>query len=194
MGTVRESIDEGVAEFLLAQHVFFVGTAPTRDGHVNVSPKGLAGSFAVLGPLRVAYLDLTGSGAETIAHLRADGRICLMFCAFDGPPRIVRLHGRGEFVALGDPGFDDLAGRFPARPGARAVIVVEVDRVSDSCGFAVPLLEHVGDRDQLVRWAAKRGEDGLATYRREKNARSIDGLPALSSARLRRDEAARARR
>jgi len=191
MGKVRESIDEGVAEFILAQHMFFVGTAPAQDGHVNVSPKGLAGSFAVLGPLRVAYLDLTGSGAETIAHLRADGRICLMFCAFDGPPRIVRLHGRGEFVALGDPRFDALAEHFPARPGARAVIVVEVDRVSDSCGFAVPLMEHVGDRDQLVRWATNRGDEGLETYRREKNASSIDGLPALSSPR---GEASRARR
>lgn len=180
MGKVRASIDDGVAEFILAQHVFFVGTAPAHDGHVNVSPKGLAGSLAILGPLRVAYLDLTGSGAETIAHLRADGRICLMFCAFDGPPRIVRLHGRGEFVALGDPGFDALAAQFPSRPGARAVIVVEVDRVSDSCGFAVPLMEHVADRDQLVRWAANRGDDGLEDYRREKNASSIDGLPALS--------------
>ena len=183
MSTVRASIDDGVETFILAQHMFFVGTAPSGDGHVNISPKGLPGSFVVLGPLRVAYLDLTGSGAETIAHLRADGRICIMFCAFDGPPRIVRLHGHGAFVTREDPGFAELAEHFPDRPGARAVIVVEVDRVSDSCGFAVPLMEHVGDRDQLVRWAANRGDEGLETYRRQKNAVSIDGLPALGASR-----------
>ena len=121
MGRLRDEIDDALARFLLAQHMFFVASAPTSaDGLVNVSPKGLDGSFAVLGPHEVAYLDLTGSGAETIAHLRDNGRICLMFCAFDGPPRIVRLHGRGEAVPLGDERFAPLAARFAGRPGARA--------------------------------------------------------------------------
>ena len=173
-------IGERLAAFMLAQPVFFVGTAPAGgEGHVNVSPKGLAGSFAVLGPHEVAYLDLTGSGAETIAHLRDDGRICLMFCAFEGPPNIVRLHGRGEALLPGSPGFDALAERFADHPGRRAIVRVDVDRVSDSCGFAVPRMTMQGDREQLVKWARKKGDAGLAEYRRAKNARSIDGLPAL---------------
>ena len=126
VGKTFESIDERLAAFLLAQPAFFVGTAPSGDdGHVNVSPKGLAGSFAVLGPREVAYLDLTGSGAETIAHLRDNGRVCLMFCAFSGPPGIVRLHGRGEVVLPGAEGFTGLAARFPDRPGIRSVVRVE---------------------------------------------------------------------
>jgi hypothetical protein len=173
-------ISERLADFILRQPVFFVGTAPADgDGHVNVSPKGLAGSFAVLGPHEVAYLDLTGSGAETIAHLRDDGRICLMFCAFEGPPNIVRLHGRGEVLLPGSAGFDELAGRFADHPGRRAIIRVDVDRVSDSCGYAVPRMALETDRDQLVKLARKNVEDGLEEYRRAKNARSIDGLPAL---------------
>jgi hypothetical protein len=180
MSKQHPAIDDRLAAFMLAQPVFFVGTAPAGgDGHVNVSPKGLAGSFAVLGPREVAYLDLTGSGAETIAHLRDDGRICLMFCAFEGPPNIVRLHGRGEAVLPGGSRFDDLAARFADRPGRRAVIRVDVDRVSDSCGFAVPRMTLEGDRRQLVKWARRKGEAGLEEYRRTRNARSIDGLPAL---------------
>jgi hypothetical protein len=174
------AIDDRLAAFMLAQPVFFVGTAPAGgEGHVNVSPKGLAGSFAVLGPREVAYLDLTGSGAETIAHLRDDGRICLMFCAFEGPPNIVRLHGRGQAVVPGAPGFDELVARFADHPGQRSVIRVDVDRVSDSCGFAVPRMTLEGDRAQLVKWARTKGEAGLEEYRRTRNARSIDGLPAL---------------
>jgi hypothetical protein len=174
------AIDDRLAAFMLAQPVFFVGTAPAGgEGHVNVSPKGLAGSFAVLGPREVAYLDLTGSGAETIAHLRDDGRICLMFCAFEGPPNIVRLHGRGQAVVPGAPGFDALVARFADHPGQRSVIRVDVDRVSDSCGFAVPRMTLEGDRAQLVKWARTKGEAGLEEYRRTRNARSIDGLPAL---------------
>jgi hypothetical protein len=182
MAKVLDAIDDALERFMRAQHVFFVASAPTAaTGLVNVSPKGLDGSFGVLGPHEVAYLDLTGSGAETIAHLRDNGRICLMFCAFDGPPRIVRLHGRGEVVPLGAEGFDALAGHFPERPGARAVIRVAVERIADSCGFAVPKMDYAGDRDQLVRWADNRGDEGLAVYRAEKNAVSIDGLPAISS-------------
>jgi hypothetical protein len=181
MGRVRDGIDEALGAFLLAQPVFFTATAPSGDaGHVNVSPKGVSGSLAVLGPRSVAYLDLTGSGAETIAHLRQNGRICLMFCAFEGPPRIVRLHGRGEAITRDDPRFAEEAARFPEQPGARSVVRVEVDRVADSCGYAVPLMDFRGERDQLGRWARNRGEGGLATYRAERNAASIDGLPALT--------------
>jgi hypothetical protein len=180
MGSVLEAIDERLAAFLHEQPVFFTGTAPRGDdGHVNVSPKGLAGSFAVLGPREVAYLDLTGSGAETIAHLRENGRLCLMFCAFTGPPRIVRLHGRGEVVTPHAAGFEDLRARFAAHPGVRAVIRMDVARIADSCGYAVPRMELAAERSQLVRWATRTGPDGLAAYRRTRNARSIDGLPAL---------------
>lgn len=180
MGKVYEAIDDRLAEFLRAQQVFFVATAPSApDGHVNVSPKGLAGSFAVLDPRTVAYLDLTGSGAETVAHLRDSGRVCLMFCAFAGPPKIVRLHGRGEAILPGDPRFPELAEHFPARPGVRSVVRVAVERVSDSCGFGVPLMAHQHDREQLPRWAQRKGEAALAEYRREWNSASIDGLPAF---------------
>ena len=181
MGKVLPGIDDALAAFLRAQAMFFVATAPTAaDGLVNVSPKGLEGSFVVLGDHEVAYLDLTGSAAETIAHLRDNGRICLMFCAFDGPPRIVRLHGRGEAVLLGEPRFAEMAARFPDRPGARAVVRVDVTRVADSCGFAVPRMSLDSERDQLTRWAANRGPEGLAAYRAERNALSIDGLPAFT--------------
>ena len=180
MANVLAEITDRLRTFLAAQPVFFVGTAPVAvDGHVNVSPKGMQGTFAVIGPHQVAYLDLTGSGVETIAHIRENGRITLMFCAFEGPPRIVRLAGRGRAVVAGDAGFEDLAGRFPAMDGARAVIVVDVDRIADSCGYAVPQMELVEDRDDLVRWAHRKGEQGLVEYRREKNAVSIDGIPGL---------------
>jgi hypothetical protein len=182
MARVLEVIDDRLAGWLLEQHVFFVGTAPLDgEGHVNVSPKGIAGSFAVLGPRSVAYLDRTGSGVETIAHLRENGRIVVMFCAFDGPPKIVRLHGRGEVAVPGDAGFDELAARFPSAgaPGIRSVITVAVDRISDSCGFGVPEMEYRADRDALDRWAGGKSEAALDTYRRDKNATSIDGLPGI---------------
>ena len=183
MSKLRESIDDRLEAFLMEQPVFFVGTAPAGgEGHVNVSPKGLAGSFTVLGPHQVAYLDLTGSGAETIAHLRDDGRICLMFCAFTGPPKIVRLHGRGAVMLPGAESFDAIAGRFAERPGVRSVIRVDVDRVSDSCGYGVPLMSLEGDRAQLVKWAATKDADALEEYHRTRNGRSIDGLPALEGA------------
>jgi len=133
----------------------------------------------VIDPKTVAYLDLTGSGAETIAHLRENGRIVIMFCAFEGPPTIVRLHGRGEVIPPGHPEFESLAAPFPKNLGTRAVIRVKVSRVSDSCGYAVPLFDYRGPRDVLDKWAEDKGAAKLEEYRRAKNAHSIDGLPAL---------------
>jgi hypothetical protein len=175
-----EAIDERLGRWIGEQRVFFVATAPSGvDGHVNVSPKGHADTFAVLGERCVAYLDLTGSGAETAAHLRDNGRITVMFCAFSGPPRILRLYGRGRVVVAHDDDFAALVARFPSYPGARAVVVVEVERIADSCGYAVPEYELVGERDLLERWADRKGEAKLEAYRAEKNRVSIDGLPAL---------------
>lgn len=181
MSKVHDSIDPRLAGFLTAQPVFFVGTAPlSGDGRVNVSPKGLSGTFAVLGPLQVAYLDYTGSGAETIAHLRENGRIVLMFCAFEGKPNIVRLHGRGRVVLPEDEEFDELRGHFPKERvrGQRSVVLVDVERVSDSCGWAVPRMDLREDRDLLDRHAEQRDDEYFATYWRTRNATSIDGLAA----------------
>ncbi|CAN5204574.1 pyridoxamine 5'-phosphate oxidase family protein [soil metagenome] len=179
MARTYETIDAGLAEFLESQPVFFVATAPLAgDGHVNVSPKG-HDTLRVLDPTTVAYLDLTGSGVETVAHLRENGRITIMVCAFQGKPRIVRLHGRGTAVVPGDEGFDDLVGRFPKLAGTRSVIVVAVERVSSSCGYAVPLMTPAKERTQLKAWAERKGPDALVEYRAEKNATSIDGLPGL---------------
>lgn len=181
MATSYETITEAMAAFAEQQHVFFVATAPSGDaGRVNLSPKGLD-SFRVLGPDRVAYLDLTGSGAETIAHLRQNGRITFMFCAFEGRPDIVRFYGRGTVHRPGDPTFDELAPMFGTRPGIRSIITAEIDRTSSSCGFAVPEMAFVADRETLTTWAAKKSDDELAAYRAEKNATSIDGLPALAT-------------
>ena len=179
---MHAEITDRLAAFVLAQPVFFVGTAPlAADGHVNVSPKGMAGTFAVLGPHRVAYLDYTGSGAETPAHLRENGRIVVMFCAFEGPPNIVRFHGTGRYVEAGTPEFDTLRARFPKREtaGQRGVVVVDVTRVSDSCGFSVPRMALVEDRDLLDRWADRKTPEQLEAYRVTKNTTSIDGLPAI---------------
>lgn len=179
VGRSFDALTPALADAVRAAPLFFVATAPlAADGHVNLSPKG-ADTLRVLDDRTVAYLDLTGSGAETIAHLRENGRITLMVCAFEGPPRIVRLHGRGAVVRRGDQGFDELAGLFPDLPGARAVIRVAVERVGSSCGFAVPRMRYEGERDRLNRWAEAKGADGLEAYRADKNAVSIDGLPAL---------------
>jgi hypothetical protein len=180
MGKTYDGLDDDLVAWIRAQQLYFVATAPLAgDGHVNLSPKGGMDTFAVLGPRRVAYLDLTGSGAETIAHLRENGRICVMFCAFAGAPRILRLHGRGRVVLPTDGEYAELTGWFPARPGARSVVVVDVERIGTSCGYAVPRLDFVEERDVLDKWAEKKGPDGLVAYRAEKNARSLDGLPAL---------------
>ena len=188
MAKVFEEIPDHMREWITRQALFFVATAPLGpDGHVNVSPKGPIGSFAVLGPHRVAYLDVHGSGSETIAHLRENGRICVMFCAFEGPPRIVRLHGRGVAVPFGAPRFDELlaAGDFddPSIPEARrSIVVVDVDRVGDSCGYGVPLMSFEGLREHHALSTAKRvrtmGVDDYRRFQSERGARSLDGLPA----------------
>jgi hypothetical protein len=176
VGRQYERIDESLQRWLERQHVFFVATAPlSPDGHVNLSPRGLD-TFRVLDDCTVAWLDLTGSGVETIAHLRENGRITLMFSAFEGPPRIVRLAGRGDVLPVDD---DELAPLFPEFLGARAIIRISLDRIWDSCGYGVPVYRYEGDRTRLVESAEKRGADGLAAYRAEKNASSIDGLPGL---------------
>ncbi len=185
MAKQYDEIDAKLAGWLSAQPVFFVGTAPSGDdGHVNVSPKGMAGTFAVLGPHQVGYLDYFGSGVETIAHLRENGRIVLMWCAFDGPPKIVRLHGRGRAVLAADPGFADLRAQFPKERdrGARSVIVVDVERISDSCGYSVPQLQFVQDRDVLDKAQARRPAEYFDQYAQARNATSIDGLPGLPTA------------
>jgi Pyridoxamine 5'-phosphate oxidase len=183
VGQVFDGIDDGLRDFLAAQPVFFVATAPHHGGHVNVSPKGYADTFAVVGPRTVAYLDLTGSGVETIAHLRENGRVTLMFCSFGRAPRIVRLYGTGRVVEPDDADWPDLCGRFGAHTGARAVVVVELSRVADSCGWAVPQMQLVQERDVLERSHGTKGPDGLVRYRAERNAASIDGLAGLDATR-----------
>jgi hypothetical protein len=177
MGKTYESITPELRAFIEQQRMFFVASAPLdANGHVNVSPKGLD-CFRVLDPKRVAYLDLTGSGNETSAHLEQNGRITLMFCAFDGDPKILRLYGRGRTVLPNAAGWDELAPQFEFAPGTRQIIVADIERVQTSCGFGVPLFEFGGHRDLLPKWAVKKGADGLAEYGRNKNAVSIDGLP-----------------
>jgi hypothetical protein len=179
MSNLFENITPDLADWIARQYIFFVATAPlSASGHVNVSPKG-GDSFRVLGPMEVAYQDYTGSGAETVAHLRENGRIVIMFCGFDGPPRITRLHGHGTVIQPGDDRYAELASRFPAKAGTRAIINVSVTRVSSSCGYAVPFFDFRQQRDQLDRWVATKSPDELAAYRLKKNSESIDGLPAL---------------
>lgn len=179
MAKVLDGIDDKLARWLERQPVFFVATAPLAgDGHINLSPKGTLGTFRVLDRDTVAYLDLTGSGAETLAHLRENGRVTLMFCAFDGPPNIIRLWGTGSAVLPSSPSFSSLVAGFPAHPGVRSVIRVAVSRVADSCGYAVPRMSLDSERDVLDLHNEKKGTAKLATYRVERNAESIDGLPA----------------
>lgn len=201
MGKTYPEIDDSVRAFIQAQRMFFVSTAPlSAGGHINLSPKGLD-TFRVLGPRRVAYLDYTGSGVETIAHIRENGRLTIMFCAFEGRPNILRLYGKGRVVEVGDAEFTELfasgwgagagltgnaadAGSAPstgtvATAGVRAIIVLEVTRLMDSCGFGVPRYEYVGERDQMVLWAERKGAEGVRAYQREKNGVSMDGLGGL---------------
>jgi hypothetical protein len=184
MSKVHDDIGPRLAEWIRAQPMFFVGTAPlSGDGLINLSPKGLDGTLAVLGPRRVAYLEFTGSGVETIAHLRENGRIVVMLCAFEGPPQIVRLHGHGRVHPPDSSEFATLRPEFrnPRTAGVRSIIEVEVDRVSDSCGFAVPRMTFGGQRDLLDQWSERKSTDEIADYQATRNAASIDGLPGLPS-------------
>ncbi len=179
MGNTYPEIDDAIRTFIESQHVFFVASAPLdRNGHVNLSPKGLD-SLRILGPTTVAYMDLHGSGTETIAHAKENGRITLMFCAFEGAPQILRLYGCSRYINPQDSEFETLRSNFPAYESPRALIVVEVNRIADSCGYGVPLLRYVGQREQLLAWARRRGPEGLRTYRNERNRYSIDGLRGL---------------
>jgi hypothetical protein len=193
MGKLYPELDQRLRKFISKQPVFFVATAPCltvegSGGHVNVSPKGYRDTFAILGPTTVAYLDLTGSGAETIAHLRQNGQITIMFCSFDHQPKILRLYGAGRVVLPGEPQWAELADHFPSsavtgtgRGAQRAIVVVDLHRIADSCGYAVPVMELVAERDVLTRWADGKSAEELADYRADKNTISIDGLPALTS-------------
>jgi Pyridoxamine 5'-phosphate oxidase len=194
VGKIFDGIDERLERWIAAQPMFFVGSAPLdEDGHINVSPKGPIETLRVLDPHTVAYLDFIGSGAETIAHVRENGRIVVMLCAFQGPPRILRLHGRARVVTAAESEFDELLARGgfegPATPQARrAIVVVGVERVADSCGYGVPLMSYEGHRPHMELWAAKRvrvgGPEALLEYQREHNSVSIDGLPAVDSPTL----------
>ncbi|MEO7094045.1 MAG: pyridoxamine 5'-phosphate oxidase family protein [Polyangiales bacterium] len=182
MGKTYETLEAELVALIAKQHVFFVATAPLADrGRINLSPKG-HDTFRVLGPREVAYLDLTGSGIETIAHLRENGRIVVMFCTFEGPPKILRLWGRGEVVEPEDAGYQALAARMPSRRGARAIVRIAVEHIADSCGYSVPIMTFDCERDQLDAWTAKKDDEALAEYRARKNRNSLDGLPGLREA------------
>lgn len=181
MGKTYDGITDELAEFIRGQHVFFVATAPlSSTGHVNVSPKG-QDTFTILDRRCVAYQDFSGSGAETIAHVKQNGRITIMFCAFEGRPLIVRLYGQGQVYERGSAEFSQLNKHFTHDLGVRSIIRTEVTRIQDSCGFGVPFYEFVKPRDTLLKWVERKGEEGLAKYRQENNMKSIDGLPALGS-------------
>lgn len=172
-------INDQLSEWLIGQPVFFISTAPLAgDGFINCSPKGNRQEFAVLGPRTVAYLDQTGSGVETIAHLKENGRIVVMFCAFSGPPRIVRLHGTGRVALKDSPEFETLCGQFSGAEGVgvRSIIVVEVERTSDSCGYGVPFMNFEDHRPTMDQWTNRKGLSGIRDYWAEKNRRSIDDL------------------
>ena len=181
MGKVFEEIDDSLRQFIERQKMFFVATAPLAgDGLINVSPKGYD-AFRILDSKTVAYLDLSGSGIETLAHLKENGRMVIMFCAFEGAPNIVRIHGRGIAIEKGDPEWDELLPLFPQMPGARSIIKLEADRISDSCGFAVPKYEFVEDRDTLKRYWDKVDPETMAKKQMAANSKSLDGLPGLKA-------------
>lgn len=177
MAKVFDQITPELQQFIADQQLFFVATAPlSPTGRVNLSPKGLD-SFRILSPNRVAYLDLTGSGNETSAHLQENGRITFMFCAFQQAPLILRLYGQGRTVLTNDMDWAELYPLFPSIPGVRQIVVADIDRVQTSCGTGVPFYAYEGDREAIVTWAVKKGEQGLQDYWRQKNRVSIDGLP-----------------
>jgi Pyridoxamine 5'-phosphate oxidase len=177
MAEQYDQITPTLQSFIKAQPLFFVATAPLSEhGHINLSPKGYD-TFCILSPKQVAYLDLTGSGNETSAHLAENGRITFMFCAFAGAPQILRLYGKGETVLPGAERWDELLAHFPGYPGIRQIMIASIDLVQTSCGYAVPFMELQKDRETLARWATSQGEEGLAAYRGVKNSKSLDGLP-----------------
>jgi predicted pyridoxine 5'-phosphate oxidase superfamily flavin-nucleotide-binding protein len=179
MGSLVPELDEPLREFIAKQKMFFVASAPlAAEGHVNLSPKGLD-CLRVLGPKTVAYVDFTGSGIETVAHVRENGRLALMFCAFQGPPRILRLRGRGEVVEPRDQAWARYSPQLPHSENARTIIVLHVEMIADSCGYGIPLYDYVGERSQLPAWCERKGPEGIAQYQSQKNRHSIDGLPGL---------------
>ncbi|HEX8500573.1 MAG TPA: pyridoxamine 5'-phosphate oxidase family protein [Pyrinomonadaceae bacterium] len=175
MAKFYQRLDETLREFIGGQKIFFTATAPA-GGRINLSPKGMD-TLRCLDDRTLAYLDLTGSGNETAAHLAADGRMTIMMCSFDERPLILRLYGRGRVVRPSDAGWGALHAHFPALPGERQIIVLDLESAQTSCGFAVPVYELKGERQMLVEWTLGKGEDGIREYRREKNRVSIDGLP-----------------
>jgi hypothetical protein len=179
LGKTFETIDDDLAAWIRARQMFFVATAPlSAEGLVNCSPKGLD-SFRILDPVTIAYADLVGSGIETVAHIRENRRIVVMFCAFQGPPRIVRLHGQARFHDAKSSEFAKVKNRFEALPGIRGIIEVSVNRIAESCGYGVPKLELHGQRVALTKWAEQKGEQGLEDYQRQNNQQSLDGLPGI---------------
>lgn len=176
MAQFTEVLTDKHQAFIQKQRMFFVATAPGDGGRVNISPKGLD-TFRILDERHVAYLDLTGSGNETAAHVKDNGRITLMFCAFEGAPSILRIYGTGDTIQPSDPVWRDWSGYFELLPGTRQIMAVTVESVQTSCGYAVPEYVYQGDRKALLNWAEKKGADGLEAYRAENNGTSIDGLP-----------------
>ena len=177
MGKFHDSVKPAHKEFIEAQHIFFVATAPlSADGKVNLSPKGLD-CFKVLSDSKVAYMDLISSGNETSAHTLENGRITIMFCSFEATPNILRLYGKGHAVLLGTAEWEKYASHFTIYPSTRQIIVADIDLVQTSCGFGVPMFEYAGERDIHFEWAEKKGADGLYEYVQEKNLKSLDGLP-----------------
>ena len=181
MGKLYKQIDSDLSKWIKKQKVFFVATAPlSESGHINCSPKG-GDSFHIIDPHTVAYLDFTGSGIETISHLKENQRILVMFCAFEGAPKIVRLHGKGEILYPDDKGYKNLISNFSPHKGSRSIIKINVERISDSCGMGVPLMKFKSQRDDLKRWADTKSVEELNEYREDKNKISIDGLPGLDN-------------
>jgi predicted pyridoxine 5'-phosphate oxidase superfamily flavin-nucleotide-binding protein len=179
VGATYPEIDEALQEFIARQPLWFVATAAlSGEGSVNVSPRG-GDALSVIGARTIAWVDYTGSGVETIAHLRENGRICVMWCSFEERPRIVRIHGRGRVELPGEPTYELVVAQHPPHPSTRAVIVVEAERISDSCGYVVPQMALIERRDVLDPWARKKGPAGLVAYRAEHNATSLDGLPGM---------------
>lgn len=171
-------LTSALQSFIAKQHIFFTASAPlTADGRVNLSPKGMD-TFRCLSPAQVAYLDLTGSGNETAAHIKENGRLTIMMCSFAGKPTILRLYGKGRIVRSSDSDWESLHSHFEGLPGERQIVLLDIELVQTSCGFGVPLYEFKEHRDELVQWAERKGEDGLLDYRDKKNSRSLDGLPA----------------